>query len=463
MKVPFGRKTMAGAVMVLALIGVGVAIATAGGIAAWEYSNSNAFCTNMCHAVHPEEPVAHSLSPHARVNCVECHMGRLSTLELMLIKPTHMHELWGMVVGYDRPKHSKTMRPARDSCEACHWPEARHADTVRTKVRYGDDAKSIETRSTLVMRTGAGEVRESGSKGIHWHIGQELTYAAADDGKQKIPWVQVKGKDGKATTWYDATSGVTPQQIEKMPKRVMDCIDCHNSAGHPFPNPASLVDQAIYEGRISRDLPDVKSRAMKAIGTAEKELHGSAKDRDAELARRLAGAAMKHDKPELAKKEKEFVEELRRILLRTTFAEKGFTWRTFPDNLGHNDFPGCFRCHDGKHLDSGGQAIRLQCTLCHALPQVVREDGARSVVSTVNPDLTPPPTHQEPNFMHDHRTKLDDTCTLCHGKIQWGSDGGSFCSNPACHGRKWPEMNLNAQAAAAPAAPTKATKGEKTK
>jgi hypothetical protein len=460
---PLGRKTMAGAVMTLVLVGIGVAVATTAGIAAWEFSNSNAFCTNMCHAVHPEEPVAHADSPHARVNCVECHMGRLSTLELMLIKPTHMHELWGMVVGYDRPKHSKTMRPARDSCEACHWPEQRHADTVRTKVHYGDDPKSLETRTTLVMHTGTGEVRTSGSKGIHWHIGQELTYAATDEGKQRIPWVQVKGADGKVTTWYDPTSGVTPAQIEKLEKRRMDCIDCHNAAGHPFPNPADLVDRAINEGRISRDLPNVKSRALMAIGTADKELHGARKDRDAVLERRLAGAMMKHDKPELAKKEKEFVDELRRILLRTTFAEKGFTWRTFPDNLGHDDFAGCFRCHDGKHLDASGQAIRLQCTLCHALPQVVREDGARSVISVVNPDLTPPPTHQEPNFMHDHRTKLDESCQMCHGKIQFGTEGGSFCSNPACHGRKWPEMNLNAQAAAAPAAPTKATKGEKGK
>ena len=91
MKPPFGRKTMAGAVVTLLLIGIGVAVATAAGIAGWEYTNSNAFCTNMCHAVHPEEPVAHADSPHARVNCVECHMGRLSTLELVGIERRDRH------------------------------------------------------------------------------------------------------------------------------------------------------------------------------------------------------------------------------------------------------------------------------------------------------------------------------------------------------------------------------------
>jgi hypothetical protein len=453
-----GRKTMAGAALTLLLLGIGAALATVVGIAGWEYSNSNAFCTNVCHAVHPEEPAAHAVASHARVNCVECHMGRLSTLQLMMIKPTHMHELWGMVVGYERPLRSGSMRPARDSCEACHWPSVKHSDSVRTKVHYDSDAKSQETRTTLTMHTGTGEVRASGSKGIHWHVAQELTYVATDPGKQKIVWVQAKGADGKVTTWYDPLSGVTPQQIEKLEKRRMDCIDCHNASGHPFPNPANLVDQAILDGRISRDLPNVKARALAAIEKASKELSGPANERAAELDKRLATAAVKQAKPELDKAEKAFIDEMRRILLLTSFADKGLTWKTFPNNVGHNDFPGCFRCHDGKHLDADGQAIRLQCTLCHALPQVVREDGARSVVSTVNPDLSPLPSHSEPNFMHDHRTKVDDSCKMCHGKIQWGTEGGSFCSNPACHGRKWPEMNLDAKAAAPAAAQPKEKK-----
>jgi hypothetical protein len=447
MKIGIGRKTMVGTVVTLLVAGIAVALVTAGGIVAWEYTNSDAFCTNVCHAVHPEEPVAHAASSHARVQCVECHMGRVSTLELMMIKPTHAHELWGMIVGYDRPTSSKTLRPARDSCEACHWPAVKHSDSVRTKVRYDADAKSRETRTTLVMHTGFGEVRESGSKGIHWHIAQEVTYAAVDPQKQKIPWVQARGADGKMVTYFDPTAGVTPQALDKVEKRRMDCIDCHNASGHPFPNPANLVDQAINEGKISRSLPSVKARATAIIEKAS-AITGSQTERGAKFDQLIAASVPKDLKPELTKAEKAFEDEMKRILLLTSFSGERLTWRTFPDNIGHNDFAGCFRCHDGKHLDENGQAIRLQCTLCHALPQVVRDDGARSVVSTVSPGLTPPPSHGEPNFMHDHRTKVDDTCTMCHGKIQWGADGGGFCSNPACHGRKWPEMNLDAQAVA---------------
>ena len=156
MKIRVGRNLMLGAVMTLVLVAIAAAVVGAAGIVAWEYSNSNAFCTNVCHAVHPEEPKAHAASFHARVNCVECHMGRKSTLELMAIKPTHINELWGMIVGYERPVHTHSLRPARESCEACHWPEARHNDTMRVKYRYGDDAKSSEMRTTLQLHTGTG-------------------------------------------------------------------------------------------------------------------------------------------------------------------------------------------------------------------------------------------------------------------------------------------------------------------
>jgi len=451
-----GRWFTVGTLVTLLVAGIAVGMVTAVGIVAWEYSNSNAFCTNACHAVHPEEPVAHAAASHARVNCVECHMGRLSTLQLMMIKPTHMNELWGMIVGYERPVHTHSLRPARDSCEACHWPSVRHSDTVRTKVRYETDPKSRETRTTLVMHTGVGEVREANTKGIHWHVTRPITYVATDDGKQRIPWIQAQTLEGKTITWYDPTSGVTPQQIDKLEKRTVDCIDCHNAAGHPFPNPANLVDEAIVQERISRRLPSVKARALKVIEQTAK-VSGSEAARAAEFDKAIAASMPKDQKPDLAKAEQGFRDEMRRILMRTSFASDKVTWKSFPTNTGHMDFPGCFRCHDGKHLDETGGAIRLQCTLCHALPKVVREDGARSVISTVSPDLTPPESHSEPNFMHEHRSKVDDTCKMCHGKIEWGTEGGSFCSNPACHGRKWPEMNLDAKAATpAPAAPAPA-------
>ncbi len=145
MKISLGSRTlMLGAAMTLVLGAIGLAVLAAGGIVAWEYSNSNAFCTNNCHAVHPEEPRAYAVAPHARVQCVECHMGRLPTLQLMTLKAAHYHELLGMITGYKRPLNATTLRPARDSCEGCHWPAVNHSDKVRNILHF---ATTRRTRS----------------------------------------------------------------------------------------------------------------------------------------------------------------------------------------------------------------------------------------------------------------------------------------------------------------------------
>jgi len=464
MKIKLGRRTlMLGTMTTLVVGAIALAVLGAGGIVAWEYSNSNAFCTNMCHAVHPEEPIAHAASFHARVNCVECHMGRLSTLQLMAIKPTHMNELIGMITGYERPVTTHSLRPARESCEACHWPESRHDDTIRIKYRYGSDPKSLQSKTTLQVHTGTGPADASGSKdtapqlrpggsvakGIHWHIAKDVEYVALDEQKQKIALVEIRGADGKVkATYFDATAGVSRADVDKMPRRRMDCIDCHNASGHPFTNPADLVDDAIEEGRIDRSLVSIKARSDAIIKSAA-GIAGPEKERAAKFAAIIAAAAPK-DGPAASKEaERKFADEMQQILMLTSFSSelhgKPLTWKNFPNNVGHKDFPGCFRCHDGKHMNEKGEAIRLQCTLCHALPTVALENGGHSVRSTIVEGVGPPDSHQAPNWMHEHRSNVDSSCAMCHGPLKWGTEGGNFCANPACHGRKWPEMDLDAK------------------
>jgi cytochrome c1 len=446
MKIKLGRRTlMMGTVTTLVVAGIALAVLGAAGIVAWEYTNSNAFCTNSCHQVHPEEPRAHAVSAHARVNCVECHMGRLPTLQLMVAKVGHWREPWAMLTGYERPLHATTMRPARDSCENCHWPTVKHDDKVRTKVHYEADAKNTEVRTKLVVHTGGGEAREGATRGIHWHIDQNVEFVTVDEQKRMIPWVRITGKDGKSTTYVDASSKIGRAEMDQMPKRRMECADCHNAAGHPFTNPADRVDQALSEGLISTSIPSIKARALAIIDKAS-ALHGPMEEQIPKFEKIIADAAPKGElKPDQKAAEAQFSKQMLEILKLTEFETKDVTWKSFPTHVGHKDFPGCFRCHDGKHFNEKGEAIRLQCTLCHDVPQVTVDGTLKTVASTKMPGLTPPGSHAEPNWMHDHRTKIDDSCAMCHGPIKWGTDGGNFCANPACHGRKWPEMSLNAK------------------
>ena len=443
----FGRKSMFGAIGTLVAVGIGAALLGAVGIVGWEYTNSDEFCAVMCHSVHPEESRAHNDSAHARVHCVECHMGRNSTLKLIAMKPTHFKELWGMIVGYERPIHASGLRPAREACESCHWPQTEHHDSVAVNKRYGTDPKSSEIDYRLQLHTTAGIERETPWKvsGIHWHIANNVEFKSPDVQGEVIPWIQITKPDGSRIVYLDAESKLSSAEIGKLEPRKMECFNCHNAVGHPFPNPAYAVDTAIAADRISRDLPAVKARAMSLVDAAYK-ISGPMNERTAAIDKLVADNAAQHPvDAKLKDKELQFQNEMKAILVNSTFEAKGFSWKTFPNHAQHADSPGCFRCHDGKHFNEKGEAIRLQCTLCHNLPQASFENGKGSVPSTVVAGVSPPESHNAPNWMHEHRLSLDDSCTMCHGKLEFGREGGNFCSNPACHGRSWPAINLNAE------------------
>jgi len=461
MKLRLGGKTLVlGTVATIAVAFIVVAAFGAVGIAGWEYSNSNAFCSTMCHSVHPEEIAAHKLGVHARVNCVECHMGRNSTLHLMTLKPTHAKELWGMIAGYERPITSGTLRPSREACESCHYPTVEHNDSVAVRVHFATDPGSSESRTKIVLRTGMEAIREGYTKGIHWHVQNEVRFVSPDPQRREIPWVEVTKADGSKVAYTDAETKLTPEQLKAMEPRAMACYDCHNAVGHPFRNPATVVDEAIRTGKIDRSLPDTKARAV-ALIDALGELTGETKDREAKIDKLITDAAAKAaTPPEHKAAEQKFNKAMREILLAASFHEKGFSWKSFPNHTGHSDTPGCFRCHDGKHYNDKGEAIRLQCTLCHALPEVTRENAKGSVPSLVpaKVGVAQPQSHQRPNFMHTHSDDVGPECEECHGPaLKRGKQGGNFCANPACHGRTWPGINLTAEppAKAAAEAPKK--------
>jgi hypothetical protein len=442
-----GWSVVLGTAATIALAVVAIGVATAAGITGWEYSNSNAFCANMCHAVHPEETIAHDKGVHAKVNCVECHMGRNSTLHLMALKPTHIKELWGMIAGYERPIASSTLRPSREACESCHDPAVQHHDSIDVKVHYATDTESSESRTTLVLHTGMEAIRTGYTKGNHWHIKNQVRFVSPDPQRREIPWVEVVKADGTKVTYTDAETKLNAQQIAALPARPMACYDCHNQVGHPFTNPENLVDEAIRTGKIDRKMPDTKARAVALIDKLA-DIAGETKSREAKIDALLAESTKQAATPaEFKPAEEKFNKVMREILLSSSFSEKGFSWKSFPNHTGHADTPGCFRCHDGKHFNDKGEVIRLQCTLCHALPEVTRENGKGSVPSLV-PEKAgekQPESHQRPNFMRTHSDDIGPECETCHGEpLKRGTKGGGFCSNPACHGRDWPGVDLSA-------------------
>jgi hypothetical protein len=432
------RTLITGAVFVVGFIIVGVI-----GIQVWEYSNSVAFCSNVCHAVHPEEPAAFRDSYHAQVRCVECHMGRLGTLQSIALKTTHARELPEMIFHtYERPLRSATLRPANESCERCHWPPAFHGDRVDEIRHYKPDETNTLTRTFLILKTGGGQRDQGLGGGIHWHIENPVQYIATDDTKQEIRWVRTTLPDGRVMEYNDVLHPLAAEDIAKATKQTMDCVDCHNRAGHPFPSPEKAVDQALTQGRLSPDLPFIEQNVVALLSA-------SYSTRDAAL--QAADGFMniyEQGHPGVLPAQQQAVQqasaEAKQLMLAVTFAQPGVSWRSFPDNAQHKDFPGCFRCHDGKHMTADGkESIRLQCNLCHDIPIVVGAGDRPPAMPVVT--VQEPASHLATTWMATHRFEASDqACSGCHGKIVFGTDNSNFCSNSACHGQSWPSVQLDA-------------------
>jgi hypothetical protein len=239
------------------------------------------------------------------------------------------------------------------------------------------------------------------------------------------------------------TDPLSAEEIASAEKHVVDCVTCHNQVGHPFPTPEQLVDQAIDEGNLDRDLPFVKKEVM-ALLTA------SYPDQETALATVDSLETQYTSRyPEAAASQADAIQQAaetaKELVVRAVFEDPGITWQSFPNNAGHGghiEFPGCFRCHDGKHTSSEGESIRLHCNICHGIP-IIAEAGDRPPEVPIAA-IQEPESHRETNFMADHRFLANEDCTDCHGEIAFGNDDSSFCANSACHGQAWPAVDLDA-------------------
>ena len=201
-----------------------------------------------CHTMPPEYS-AYLRSPHARVQCVECHLGReVVTTQFTRKAGDLRHVIATVTQDYEYPIRAHDMRPARDSCEKCHFPEKFSDDSLREVLTYGNDEQNSPQRTYLVMNTGGGAKREGLGRGIHWHIENEVWFMPADELEQEIPYVRTVDDEGNVVEYYDIASGVTPDDVAGTFLEEMDCMTCHNRITHKIPDPGESIDLSIRKG-----------------------------------------------------------------------------------------------------------------------------------------------------------------------------------------------------------------------
>jgi NapC/NirT cytochrome c family protein/cytochrome c len=412
-----------------AVLGVLTLVVIAGGVSGWEYTNSSEFCGTACHTMPPQD-TAYKESPHANVTCEECHIGRASFGDQLMRKSQGLKETYYQIFKlYEYPIRAKALRPARDTCEKCHQPETFSDDSLRVLSRYADDLNNTESKIYLILKTGGGAKREGLGRGIHWHIVNKVEYYPVDELAQEIPYVRVTNEDGTTTEYTDVESAFDRSTLDESKLVPMDCVTCHNRITHEFPFPEESVNMAMTRGQIDPEIPLIRKKAVEVL-TVQYASHDqafAALENLEEYYKKTTYYSGHEEQITAA------IQSLKDIYDRTVFHDQEINWKTHPNNLGHINSPGCFRCHDGKHLDENEQAIRLECNVCHSIPVVA---GTDDFVTNIEISRGPEPeSHLNPNWISLHNQAFASSCAACHTmEDPGGTSNTSFCSNSACHG-----------------------------
>ncbi len=330
------------------------------------------FCGQGCHVMKPEF-VAHENAPHARVECVDCHVAPGAS-GWFRSKIAGARQLMAVLFNnYQRPiesaMESNRLVPAQETCEQCHWPEKFDSVRLRLIPQYGDDESNTRTVTLLVMLIGGR--RKGGIHGAHVGSGIEIRYAAADAKRQTIPWVEYRdGQAGIAKTYI--ADGADASSVASLPKYKMQCVDCHNRASHSFELPGRAVNRAMAWGVLPVTLPYLKKESVELLTRSY-----SSNEEASQKIRRALTDFYQANYPSLCSQRADAIvsagREVANIYNRNVFPELRVTWGTYPNNLGHTDYPGCFRCHDGTHSTAGrNQTIAQDCNTCHE-PLAVEE------------------------------------------------------------------------------------------
>lgn len=371
------QKTRDATAIVAFLTAINFAILSVAAYKGVTHMNSVQFCGITCHSVMEPEYTAYLQSPHSRVNCVKCHIGPGASW-FVRSKLSGARQVFATAFGtHSRPIPTPVshLRPARETCEQCHWPERFTGDRLRVISTFEEDEENTELTTALLMHIGGGT---KGGGGIHsWHIDplKKTEYFATDPQRQVIPYVRVTRADGSVAEFITEDADIDPDQIPEGELRTMDCMDCHNRPAHTFHMPATALNLAMAQDRIDTSLPYIRKVALEAL---EATAQGENGENDLSSIARYISTYYEENYSDLDETKTKSVDQaisaVQDIYARNVFPIMGVSWGTYDNNIGHTNSAGCFRCHDDAHLTKNDEAISQDCTLCHAMLAWDEED-----------------------------------------------------------------------------------------
>jgi len=394
---------LVGGFMLMAMSGFGT-------YQAYEYTESVDFCGKVCHNVMKPEYAAYQNSPHARVPCVQCHIGNGADWWVRS-KISGSYQVYSVLFNkYHRPIETPihNLRPAKETCEQCHWPKLFYAQKLEDKQYYLSDEQNTPFQLSLLMKIGGSAQGKSSGIHAHMYLDNQVTYISIDRQRQLIPVVVMTDKiTGKVTRYLSTEIKATDQDLRNGETRLVDCIDCHNRPSHQYNHPEVSVNLAMSRGAIDPRIPNIKAQAVaeleKPYKTQPEALAAIQSDLDSYY-RTTYPAQSKSMAPQIGAA----ISQLQQLYSTNFFPEMNVSWKEYPNNLDHMHSLGCFRCHDDKHVSSDGKVISRDCQTCHTILSIQPPGGKRQT----NIDGLP---FQHPYGMEDWKTT---PCKDCHGKQQ---------------------------------------------
>jgi len=340
-----------------------------GSYEAFHYTESNRFCGTLCHKVMEPEYTTFQHSSHAKVKCVECHVGQGASWYVRS-KISGLYQVYSVLASkYPKPIPTPitNLRPAKETCLECHWPEKFYSTRLLYRRHFLSDSLNTEWAIRLKMKIGGEHSTLNLQEGIHWHINPDvkIEYLSASPDNLEIPWVRYVNMQTNDTVVYqDTWMPLEAEEIASRETRLMDCIDCHNRPSHIYLQPSQFVDLGIASGDIPQ-LPHIKHLAMEIL----KESYHSVDTAMFEIGHRIK-TYYYNNYPSLSDSLiNKAIEAISLRYRKNIFPSMKASWDAYPDHVGHKVFNGCFRCHGNNHESSSGLKITRDCDACHSILQ----------------------------------------------------------------------------------------------
>lgn len=380
------------------------------GTRAYDATDSVGFCGETCHVVMEPQNVTYHNSPHARVPCVECHIGPGASFWVKA-KFDGIRQVFATIFNtFSRPIETpvENLRPAQETCEECHWPRQFYGEKLVTHTYYRTDEENSPWTINLLVKIGGGNPRTGKLEGIHWHMlgANTVEYLALDRKRQEIPWVRFVNSDGDTVVYVDPDADIPDLNDPATEIRRFDCMDCHNRPSHSFLPPAKALNLALSTRNISPELPYVRKVGLSLLNDEY--------DSKQEALAAISQGLFEHyqeNYPELLEAKKDEIDQairsLQTIYNQNFFPEMKTDYRARENNLSHFVNDGCFRCHDGVKENEEGETLSSACTSCH----LIVAQGPSEKLSEVASDIS--------GLEFQHPEDIDEAwkemkCTECH-------------------------------------------------